>query len=147
MKYHQGKFTPKNPDKYAGDATKITFRSGWEKKAMVFFDTNPAILKWNSEEKIIPYISPLDGRAHRYFPDFLVAVKTKTGEVKKIMVEVKPLKQCSPPTQKKQTKRLITETHTYLVNQAKWDAAKAWCDKNGFGFQLLTEIELGIGKK
>jgi len=144
--YLSGKFTPKHLEKYSGDATQIQYRSSWEKKAMIWFDTNPSILQWASEEIVIPYISPLDNRPHRYFPDFAVKYKTKDGTIKKALVEVKPFAQCNPPKQQKRmSKRLITETTTYLVNQAKWNAAKEWCDKNQFDFIVLTERELCNG--
>jgi len=146
MKYLQGTFVPANPSKYSGDVTKIYFRSSWEKKAMVFFDNNPSILKWSSEEVIVPYISPIDGKQHRYFPDFLIMVKTIDGTINRIMVEIKPAIQCSPPKQGKKTKRMITEMHTFMVNQAKWIAAKSWCDRNNMKFQIITEKELGIKK-
>lgn len=144
MKFHSGKYTPKNPDKYVGNVCDIVFRSSWEKKAMLFFDNNPGILKWGSEETVVPYISPVDGRAHRYFPDFIVLAKTRDGTLKRMMVEVKPAAQCLPPKTKKKTKRMILEVSTYLVNQAKWEAARKWCSINGFEFTILTEVELGI---
>lgn len=144
MKFHQGKYAPKNPQKYVGDPNNIIYRSSWEKKAMVFFDNNPGILKWGSEELIIPYISPVDNRVHRYFPDFAVLYKTRDEQVKRALIEVKPLAQCSPPKTKKKTKRMLAETSTYLVNQAKWDAARAWCSNNGFEFMVLTEKELAV---
>ena len=46
---------------------------------MVYCDRNDKILEWGSEEIIIPYRSPLDGRVHRYFPDFYVKVKQSDG--------------------------------------------------------------------
>lgn len=144
-KYLQGVFTPKNPDKYAGDVSKIFFRSSWERKAMVFFDDDPNILKWNSEETIVPYISPVDNKPHRYFPDFLVMCKTRDGTIKKMMVEIKPAAQCQPPKQKKKTARMLLEVKTYAINQAKWEAARVWCQKHGMEFTILTEKELGIG--
>lgn len=147
MKYHQGTFVPKNPSKYAGDVNAIKYRSGWERKAMVFFDENPSILKWSSEELIIPYISPVDNLPHRYFVDFLIRVKTREGKEQNIVVEIKPHAQCHPPKQKKQTKRMITEMTTYLVNQAKWSAATEWCKKNNATFQILDEYGLGIAKR
>jgi len=110
---------------------------------MIWFDTNPSILQWASEEMAIPYISPLDNRPHMYFVDFAVKYKTREGIIKRALVEVKPFAQCSPPKQQKRmTKRLITETTTYLVNQNKWKAAKEWCVKNQFDFIILTEREL-----
>ena len=71
-KYYQGKFNPKNPHKYKGDFTNIIYRSGWELKLMSYLDKHPHVTKWNSEEIIIPYRSCVDGKMHRYFPDFYV---------------------------------------------------------------------------
>ena len=147
MKYHQGKFIPKNPEKYVGNTTEIVFRSSWERKAMIFFDENPNVTKWASEEIIVPYISPLDGREHRYFPDFVIEVNDREGRTRKIMVEIKPHVQCSPPKQKKQTKRMITEMSTYMVNSAKWAAAVVFCNRVGMEFKILTEYELGVAKR
>lgn len=146
MKYFQGQFVPKNPEKYAGDVTKITYRSSWEKKAMLWFDEQPNILKWNSEELVIPYISPVDGRQHRYFPDFMVLSKGRDGKISKLVVEVKPAAQCEPPKPGKKTKRMITEIKTYSVNQAKWEAAKEFCKRNGMEFLVIDEYDLGIRK-
>ena len=81
--YYQGKFKPTNPKKYRGNPTNIIFRSGWELKFMKFCDTNKDILEWGSEEVIIPYKSPLDGRYHRYFPDFSVKIRTKDKKIEK----------------------------------------------------------------
>jgi len=146
-KYLQGKFVPKHPEKYVGDVSNIFFRSSWERKAMIFFDDNPNILKWNSEEIPIPYISPIDNLPHRYFPDFLIMVKTRDGSIKKIMVEVKPSIQCVPPTQKKNTKRMLLEVKTYSINISKWAAARKWCSEHNMEFQILDEFSLGISKK
>ena len=55
---YKGKFRPSNRKKYRGDITKIVYRSLWERKFMVYCDTNPDIVEWGSEEIIIPYISP-----------------------------------------------------------------------------------------
>ena len=74
----QGKLiltTYKNPRKYMGDPTKIQYRSLWERKCMIKFDENPNILRWASEEMAIPYLSPVDRKRHRYYPDFLVELK------------------------------------------------------------------------
>jgi hypothetical protein len=78
---YKGKFRPKHPKKYRGDPTKIIYRSLWERNCMRYFDDNPNVLKWSSEEVIVPYKSPLDGRYHRYFPDFLIRIKNKQGQL------------------------------------------------------------------
>ena len=61
------------------------------------------------------------------------------------MIEVKPKKQTRPPIRKtKPTKSYIYECTTYAVNQAKWKAAKDWCDDRKIEFKIITEDELGI---
>ena len=94
---YRGRYIPANPKKYKGDPSNIIYRSLWERKFMVYCDANDRILEWGSEEFFIPYRSPLDGKVHRYFPDFYVKVKTKEGKLKKWVVEVKPKAQTTPP--------------------------------------------------
>jgi hypothetical protein len=145
--YHQGVYTPKNPQKYIGNPNNIIYRSSWEKKVMLRFDTTPSILKWSSEEFVIPYVSPVDGRPHRYFVDFVVEYKTRDGKIKRAAVEVKPDAQTKlPATPKRMTKQFMESVETYAVNQAKWEAAKKWCANNGMEFIILTEYDLGIKK-
>jgi len=142
---YSGRFTPKNPQKYVGDYKNIIYRSSWECKLMDYLDRNPSVVSWASEEIIIPYISPVDGRWHRYFPDFVVKMKTTTGQLKTMMLEVKPKKQSQPPEpQKRVTKRYINEVVTYGVNQAKWKAATEYCLDRGWEFQVITEDHLGL---
>ena len=74
---YKGRYKVKNLEKYKGDPTNIIYRSVWERKFMVYCDRSDRILEWGSEEFFIPYRSPLDGKIHRYFPDFYVKVKTK----------------------------------------------------------------------
>ena len=69
---YKGRYTPQNPSKYKGDYRNIIYRSLWERKFMVYCDQSNNIIEWGSEEIIIPYLSPLDGRIHRYFPDFYI---------------------------------------------------------------------------
>lgn len=145
MKFHQGKFYPKNPGKYRGDLTQIVYRSSWEQKAMQVFDTNPNILEWASEGVVIPYLSPIDNRLHRYFPDFWLKMRTKDGKIKTCIYEIKPFAQTQEPkVQKRHTKRYIQEVFTWGVNSAKWEAANEFCAKNGWEFNILTESDLGI---
>ena len=37
---------------------------------------------------------------------------------------------------------LLYEKVTWAVNQAKWDAARQWCKKNGYTFLILNEKHL-----
>ena len=120
---YSGKFRPSNPQKYVGDHKNIIYRSSWECRVMNWLDKNPDIISWASEELIVPYVSPVDGRWHRYFPDFLVKVKDRNGSLKTMMIEVKPKKQTTQPIPKKRvTKQYIQEVTTWGVNQAKWKA-------------------------
>ena len=112
---------------------------------MVYCDKNENILEWGSEEIAVPYVSPVDNRFHRYFPDFYIKVRESNGKIKKMIVEIKPLRQCvEPKVQKKKTKGYIFEVVEYAKNQAKWEAAKEWCLDRGYEFKVLTENELGI---
>lgn len=140
--YH-GRFVPKNPQKYRGDINNIIFRSSWEYKLMKFLDEHPGVLEYGSEEIIIPYLSPKDGRMHRYFVDFYVKLKDASGNILQYIVEVKPFSQTQPPTPKKRvTPRHLEECMTYAVNRAKWDAAEKFANMNGIKFIVLTEKEL-----
>ena len=140
MKYKQGKYIPKKPSKYKGDPRNVVYRSSWEYKFMLWCDQTSSVTEWGSEEIAVPYISPLDNKRHKYYPDFYVKVNNK-----KYMVEVKPAKQTKEPKiQRKVTKRYITEVVTYAKNQAKWNAAKEFCKDYGWEFMLITEKELKV---
>jgi hypothetical protein len=144
MKTYKGVYKPLNPSKYLGDPMNIIYRSSWERQCMLFFDRNKDIIKWGSEEIVIPYRSPLDNKLHRYFVDFVIKVKTADGKLETHLIEVKPFKQTKPPVvQKRKTKRYVNEVTTYLVNQAKWKAANDYCKDRLWKFQIITENELG----
>jgi len=142
---YKGKYQPSYPKKYKGDPRNIVYRSLWERKFMRYCDMNENILEWGSEEVVVPYHSPIDNRYHRYFPDFYIKVRESTGKIKKMIIEIKPYRQCiEPKIQKKKTRGYIYEVMEYAKNQAKWNAAKEWCLDRGYEFKVLTENELGI---
>lgn len=142
---YSGRFRPSHRQKYKGDPTNIIYRSLWEKKFMVWCDKNENVLEWGSEEVVIPYISPVDNRIHRYFPDFYVRARTRTGRTQRFIIEVKPSKQTIPPKkQKRVTKRFLNEVKTYAVNDAKWKAAREYCADRKMEFMILTEHELKV---
>lgn len=142
---YSGKFYPKNPQKYKGDVNNIWYRSLWERKAMNWFDENSNVIEWSSEELVIPYVSPLDKRVHRYFPDFVIKVKKNDGNIQTIVVEVKPEKQTKPPPMPKRvTKKVISEIARWGVNEAKFLAAQDYCKDRLWEFKILTETELNI---
>ena len=147
--YYQGRFKPRNPEKYKGDPTNIIYRSGWELKLMSYLDKHPHVTKWCSEEIIIPYRSPIDGRMHRYFPDFYVEQINKEKRKEKVLIEVKPYAQTQPPKvqntkRNKPTKRYLNEVKNWGINSAKWKAAEEFCKDRGYIFRIITENELGI---
>jgi hypothetical protein len=141
---YKGKFTPQNPKKYNGNPDNIIYRSSWELRCMKWFDDNPNIIWWSSEELAIPYYSPVDKRMHRYFPDFIIKVKRKDDTIMTYVVEVKPEAQTKKPTQKRKTKNFLRESITYVVNQMKWKAADEFCHAHGWEFKIITEKDLGI---
>jgi len=142
---YRGRYIPTYPKKYKGDPSNIIYRSLWERKFMVYCDRNNRILEWGSEEFFIPYRSPLDGKVHRYFPDFYVKVRTKQNTIKKWVVEVKPKAQTRPPrTPRRKTKKYITEVRNYAINDAKWKNAIEFCKDRNMEFIIITEDELGI---
>ena len=143
-KRYKGKFKIKNPKKYKGNPTNIIYRSLMELRFMKWCDTSEKILTWNSEEVIIPYISPIDNKRHRYFPDFLI--QTEKGWT---LIEVKPQVQTKPPKKLivenltlKKKRRYVNAVQTWLVNEAKWKAAEQVCKKKGWKFQIMTEKQL-----
>jgi hypothetical protein len=137
----KGRYKPKNPEKYKGDPTNIIYRSGWELKLMGYLDVHGEVVQWASEEFCIPYRSPVDNRIHRYFPDFWV--KKTDGSI--LVIEVKPAVQAEPPKQpSRMTRRYVNEVFEYGKNQAKWKAAREFCEDRGWLFMVMTERELGI---
>ena len=139
-KSYQGLYKPTHPKKYVGDVKKIVYRSLLERRFMRYCDLNQDILFWASEELPIRYFNPIDKRYHRYFPDFVV----KTSKQKKYMIEVKPSRQIGKPKPgKKKTKTYMKESFEYIKNQAKWQAAKSYCEDNGLEFKIISEKDLG----
>jgi hypothetical protein len=141
---HSGKFNPKHPKKYNGNADNICFRSSWELKVMQWLDLSESVIWWSSEELVIRYYNPVDNKIHRYFPDFIVNIKKRDGTLKTYVIEVKPEYQTKEPVRKRKTQRFIQESITYVVNQAKWKAATEFCKDHGWEFMVLTEKDLGI---
>lgn len=133
---YKTKFTPSNREKYVGDSNKIVCRSLWERNICKFCDENPNVVKWSFEEIIVPYTSPLDQKQHNYFPDFLIQFKNSNG-LQTWMVEIKPKKQTILKEQASKREKL-----TWIVNNAKWEAAKKYCEKNNMEFKIITEKEI-----
>jgi len=143
--YRQGIFTPVNKDKYIGNGNP-RYLSSWELKFFRWCDNNPNVIEWASESTIIPYVSPLDNRPHRYMVDNTLKI-LEHGKIAKYLIEVKPKKQTIKPSQhgNKKKSTILYENAEYLRNTAKWSAAKKWCEKRGYKFQILTEDHLFTG--
>lgn len=138
----KGRFVAKNPAKYVGNSNNIMFRSSWELQFFKWLDNNPAVLRWGSEELAIPYISPLDNRQHRYFPDIIIMYKHKDGSIRKEIVEVKPYSQTvATPKMSDRDKQAL------VVNEAKWKAAAAWAEQMGAKFRVITEKTMFAGMR
>ncbi len=142
---YKGIFKPSFPEKYIGDYKNIIYRSLWELKFMNYCDRNENILKWSSEEIHIPYISPIDNRVHRYYPDFFIKYKDADGHIKESLIEIKPKRQVNgPKIGKKISQKQLYEMKEYAKNQAKWKAAEEFCLDRRWQFRILTEDNLGI---
>ena len=142
--FHKRKYIPIFPEKYTGDPSNIIMRSSWETRFASWCDKNPSVLKWNSEETIIPYKCPTDNRIHRYFVDFKITVTTG----RTYLVEVKPKTQTQPPIYPgKRTQRYLQESLAFMKNQAKWEAASEFAKDRGWEFKIITEHELGLAPK
>lgn len=145
MKYYKGKFRPANPGKYSGDHTKIVYRSMWERQVFRWCDENPSVVRWNSEEVVIPYRCRTDGKPHRYFVDLYIEFKGG----KKYLIEIKPKSQTvEPKPRSRKTKKYINEVMTYVKNTSKWEAATEFCADRGWVFEVWHEdIIKGLGIK
>ncbi|MEK9804665.1 MAG: TnsA endonuclease N-terminal domain-containing protein [Euryarchaeota archaeon] len=136
-KFAQGKFKLKNPDKYLGNTTP-TYRSSWEFAFMRFCDEHPSVSQWASEAVKIPYRHPLTGKHTVYVPDFFIAYANKTGKQKVELIEVKPENQ----SLREKTGRSRANQAHWVINQAKWEAARAWCKQKGIYFRIVTENDI-----
>lgn len=149
---YKGRFKPTNPEKYKGDPTNIVYRSLWEFKFFRFIDMHPDVIWWQSEEISIPYLSPIDNKVHRYYPDVTLKKRVGPDKYETVMIEIKPQKQTTPPDISKRnntpsgriSRRYINEVKTYGINDAKWQAARKYCEERGWKFEIMTEKHLGI---
>jgi hypothetical protein len=143
-KVQQGYFRPARPEKYVGDVSTIVFRSSWEFKFLKWCDSSPTVIKYASEPVGIPYMSPLDKRGHTYYVDFYVVTKDNEGNEQGWLIEVKPNKYTKPPVAPtrmtdKQTANYVHSAKQYIVNRAKFEAAKEFAAVRGLKFGIITE--------
>ncbi len=135
-KYFQGTYTPVNPEKYVGTYP-IVWRSSWEFKVMVMFDTNPNISSWASESLKIPYRNPFTGKYTVYIPDFVVSYVDADGMQKAEIIEVKPAKETFLEQAKTQRAKAAVALNTF-----KWAAAHACAKQHGMQFRVMTETNI-----
>jgi hypothetical protein len=144
--FKQGYYKAINPEKYLGDSNQIIYRSSLEFKVCYKFDRADYIVGWGCESIHIPYISPKDGRTHKYFIDFITITLNKDGSKNVTLIEVKPYAQLLPPKYNgKKKDRFLKEAMTYEINKAKFEYATAYCKKKGWTFIKLTENDI-LGK-
>lgn len=139
QRFNQGIFKPIHREKYKG-TTPIKYRSSLELKVFRWLDNNQNIISWGSESVIIPYISPVDNKLHRYFVDLNITL-LNNNVYEKYLIEIKPLSQAIPPKKslKKKASTILYETVMYSINQAKWEAARKWCALHNYKFLIFTE--------
>lgn len=142
--YINGYYKVTNLEKYIGDPRLVIYRSSWERKFCVFCDTSNRILKWSSEPFPIKYYSPIDKKIHEYNIDFYVRLKQDNGIVEDFLVEIKPKKKLSPPEPpSKQTLKKLNQYNEaakeYIINCAKFAAARAYAAKVGYKFVVVSE--------
>lgn len=149
-KFKSGKFKPKNPWKYKGDLSKIIYRSKLELDFMKKLDNDIKVKAWVSEppKYMVRYLSPKDGKYHRYFIDFYVE-KEVNGSIQKFLVEVKPsshVKKPVPPkpsldivVNRKRQARYRAKKLAHAIIHAKRKACQEMATKNHMKFIFITE--------
>ena len=142
----QGHFVPHNPTKYKGNMP-IKIRSSWEYRFMQWADKTASVIEWGSESTAITYHDPTKPLIpHRYYVDFSILVKDKTGTIKKYYIEIKPKKETIQPVPKKgkSNKKFVNEMIQYTRNVAKWKAAVAFAKQKNASFMILTEEDMMV---
>jgi hypothetical protein len=98
---------------------KVFCRSSWEEKVLVFLDSDKSVLAFKYEPFAIVY--HYEGIKKHYIPDILIVMRDGL----KRLVEIKP-------------SRFVE----YPVNQAKFAAARQYCQERGYLFEIWTEREI-----
>ena len=112
-KFHQGYYSPINPNKYIGKGP-IVYRSGLELKFMRWCDKTDTILRWSSESIPIPYYDTIQKKKRHYYVDNFVEIQ-EGNIIKRYLVEIKPYKQTLEPNQSKKRKK-----SSLLYEQMQW---------------------------
>lgn len=126
----------KNPQKYVGTNVPI-YRSSWEWSFMQMCDINEHVTHWSSEPLRIPYVNPVNGQRSVYVPDFLIEFFDSKKKRHVELVEVKPKKQAYLKYAKSKHDKLML-----VINQAKWQAATKYANRQGIKFRVITEDDI-----
>jgi len=149
--YNQGIYKPIHPEKCMNSKKggSIEYRSQLEFNYMYKVDRSKNVTSWGSEVVWVPYYNPVKKKICQYWVDLLVDHVT----LGVIAIEIKPAKEIKAimenkmpkATPKKKKSTLIYETKMFVINRAKWEAAKQYCNKRGWKFITISEKDLKSG--
>jgi hypothetical protein len=162
--YHQGNYVPKFKDKVLklNSQGGIYYRSSWEIRIMTWLDNNPSVTRWGAECITIPYQlthyeknGDINLKSHTYYPDFYYEMKLKDGMTKKVIAEVKPMKEYLMVQKLQEMKLSVPDNPTIKKlknfeydlkmaqkNSEKWKTMIKYCDLKGWDFIIITEDHL-----
>ena len=131
-----------NIKKYVGSKLPI-YRSTWELRAFISLDKNVNVVRWGSENFVIPYIDKTrNNETHKYVIDLFFEVgSTNNGLPIKWLIEIKPYNQSITPksSKRKSPEKLLNEAMIVERNHCKWKAAIHFCKARGWHFGVYTE--------
>ena len=153
MRSYHGWYKLLNPDKFIKQLDEhmksyknghIYYRSSLELRAFKYADINKHIVNFSIEPFPINYLKPSDGKQHRYYIDLFLVFST--GD--KFLVEIKPKAETIEPKKPKaKTSKSLYRYQqamlTYVINQAKWQAARVFAAENNMKFIIITDEDLG----
>lgn len=143
-KYHQNFFVPKHPLKCMNimetpEPQPIICRSSWENTFCKFCDDNKAVIRWGSEILKILYKDPIRNKMAFYYPDVYLEYIDNNKQLKKSLIEIKPLKEASLSETKNGYDKLMV-----AKNSMKWKASIEFCKKRGIEFKVIHEGNFGF---
>lgn len=143
-KWKQGFMIPKKPLKCinimeTNEPQPIVYRSGWEKQFAEWCDSTDAIIRWGSEIIRILYKDPIKNKMSFYTPDFYLEYLDNEKKLRKVLVEIKPLKETTLKESSDGYDKLMV-----AKNSMKWASAIEYCKKRGIEFKVMHERNLGI---
>ena len=131
---YKGTFKITKPEKYNGDPNKVIFRSLWERNAFRWCEASDKVVRWNSEDVVIPYICETDKKPHRYHIDLCIEWADGTT----VLVEIKPASQ----TTLEMAGKSMGKKKQVVINMAKWEAARAYAKQHKIRFRVVSEEQL-----